>query len=437
MNWDLDKNVFMNATAADESQLRSLLSAAERAEMQGQMDEATRLLSAARTLAPEHPAVLGAAGTLALRKGDAAQAKALLERSLAADSTNAGLLLNLASSLRALNDATGELKALDQALSRDPYFFQALIQKGSLLERLGKPKEAAQIYQRALNAIPPGSQLPRAWQPYIEYAQKAVAANLRQLDVWLSAKMSEVRSHFGPDDQERVNDCLGAVLGRNRIYVSQPTYTHFPRLPAIQFFDRKDFPWVPEMEAATDDIRAELLGMLQHARGNFVPYLQHGSDEPLNQWRELNRSLRWSALFLYKDGQPQPENIARCPKTVAALAQADVVNIPNRGPTSFFSLLEPKTHIPAHTGTTNIRLTVHIPLIVPPQCRFRVGTQTREWSVGTAFLFDDTIEHEAWNDSDEERVILIFDVWNPLLSKAERELMTVATAAIADFYAEP
>src|SRR5438105_4344980 len=106
----------MNATVADESQLRSLLNAAERAEMQGQTDEATRLLSAARTLAPEHPAVLGAAGTLALRKGDAAQAKALLERSLAADSSNAGLLLNLASSLRALNDAAGEMKALDQAL---------------------------------------------------------------------------------------------------------------------------------------------------------------------------------------------------------------------------------------------------------------------------------------------------------------------------------
>ena len=426
----------MNATVADDSQLRSLLSAAERAEVQGQVDEATRLVATARALAPDHPAVLGAAGTLALRKGDAAEAKALLERSLAADPTNAGLFLNLASSLRALSDVDGEMQALDNALSRNPHFFQALIQKGALLERLGKGKQAARTYHRALNTLPPGAQLPQSWQPYVEHAQKTVFANLKQLDDWLSDKMGEVRSRYGAGDQERVNDCLGAVVGKNRIFVSQPTFSHFPRLPAIQFFDRKDFPWVPEMEAATDDIRAELLGLLQHARGNFVPYLQHGSDEPLNQWRELNRSLRWSALFLYKDGQPQEENIARCPKTIAALAKAPVVQIPNRGPTSFFSLLEPKTHIPPHTGTTNIRLTVHIPLIVPPNCRFRVGTQTREWAVGTTFLFDDTIEHEAWNDSDEERVILIFDVWNPLLSAAERELMTVATAAIAEFYGE-
>ena len=357
-------------------------------------------------------------------------------RARAADPSNPGLFLNLASTLRALSDADGEMQALDKALGRNPYFFQALIQKGSLLERLGQGKQAASIYQRALNALPPGAELPPSWRPYIEHAQKTVFANLTQLDTWVSDKMGEVRARYGAGDQERVNDCLGAVVGKNRIFVSQPTFSHFPRLPAIQFFDRKDFPWVPEMEAATDDIRAELSGLLQQARGNFVPYLQHGSDEPLNQWRGLNRSLRWSALFLYKDGQPQQENIDRCPKTVAALEKAPVVKIPSRGPTSFFSLLEPKTHIPPHTGTTNIRLTVHIPLIVPPNCRFRVGTQTREWAVGNMFLFDDTIEHEAWNDSDAERVILIFDIWNPLLSEAERELMTVATAAIAEFYAD-
>jgi aspartate beta-hydroxylase len=237
----------MNATVADDSQLRSLLSAAERAEMQGQVEEATRLISAARALAPAHPAVLGAAGTLALRKGDAAEAKALLERSLAADPTNAGLFVNLASSLRGLNDADGEMKALDQALSLDPFFFQALIQKGALLERLGNGKQAARIYQRALNAIPPGAQLPRSWQPHVEHAQKTMSANLKKLDDWLSEKMGEVRSRYGSDDQERVNDCLGAVVGKNRIFVSQPTFSHFPRLPAIQFFDRKDFPWVPEM----------------------------------------------------------------------------------------------------------------------------------------------------------------------------------------------
>ncbi len=50
-----------------------------------------------------------------------------------------------------------------------------------------------------------------------------------------------------------------------------------------------------------------------------------------------------------------------------------------------------------------------------------------------AWVFDDTIEHEAWNDSDELRIILIFDVWNPFLSEAERELITAMLHAQNEF----
>ena len=103
----------------------------------------------------------------------------------------------------------------------------------------------------------------------------------------------------------------------------------------------------------------------------------------------------------------------------------------------FFSRLEPKTRIPPHTGATNTRLIVHIPLVVPAGCGFRVGSETREWQPGTALIFDDTIEHEAWNDSDQPRVVLIFDIWNPLLTQAERDLMAAATAGIEQFLEAP
>jgi aspartyl/asparaginyl beta-hydroxylase (cupin superfamily) len=83
---------------------------------------------------------------------------------------------------------------------------------------------------------------------------------------------------------------------------------------------------------------------------------------------------------------------------------------------------------------TNTRLTVHLPLIVPPGCRFRVGGETREWRRGTAWVFDDTIEHEAWNDSDLPRAILIFDVWNPELTPLERDLVRETTAVLAEYY---
>ena len=97
----------------------------------------------------------------------------------------------------------------------------------------------------------------------------------------------------------------------------------------------------------------------------------------------------------------------------------------------FFSLLKPGTHLPAHTGVSNVRTIIHLPLIVPEGCEFRVGGETRRWEEGKAWAFDDTIDHEAWNRSDQMRAILIFDVWNPYITAEERDLLR-AFYALAD-----
>lgn len=422
------------STSAGDSRLQNLLGAAEQADLQGRRDEAARLLSEARAIAPGNAAVLNACGVHALRKGDASEAKVLLERAIAANPGSPSLHINLATCLRTLDDAEGESKALERALTLNPYFFEALMQRASLFERMGKTRQAARAYHRALCSLRPDTSLPPSFQPLMEHARRLIQTSLQELDACLQERMRDVRARHSSASQERVDDCLGALLGKNRIYVQQPMLVHFPRLPAIQFYDREQFPWLRQVEQATDDIRAELLGLLEDVRTSFVPYIDYPDDEPLNQWRELNRSPRWSALFLFKNGKRQDAVADRCPRTLAALEGAPVVAIPEAGPTSFFSLLEPHTRIPAHTGGTNTRVIVHLPLIVPPKCGFRVGTQIREWQPGTALIFDDTIEHEAWNESDEERVILIFDIWNPLLTPAERDLMTAATTAMADFY---
>jgi len=111
--------------------------------------------------------------------------------------------------------------------------------------------------------------------------------------------------------------------------------------------------------------------------------------------------------------------------------------LPGSAPTAVFSILEPRTRIPPHTGVNNARLICHLPLIVPPGCGFRVGAETREWQPGKAFVFDDTIEHEAWNLSDSPRAILIFDVWNPFLSAAERDMIKAATEVVVSYYNLP
>ncbi|HET9389911.1 MAG TPA: aspartyl/asparaginyl beta-hydroxylase domain-containing protein [Steroidobacteraceae bacterium] len=419
---------------ADETQLRSWMAEAEHALGRGQREQALELIARALATAPDNPDLLAAGGLLTLRAGSPAQARALIESAITRAPGNPRLRVNLAMVLRELGDQQAELHTLEAALALDPYFFTANLQKGSLFEIQGKPKQAANAYHDALSSLRPGAAIPGELRPILVHAQQTVRAQFRALEDWLSSRMAPIRAQHAGAGQDRVDDCLAAFLGRKRIYNSQPTMTHFPRLPAIPFFARSDFPWLAAVEAATQDIRQELLQALADLRDDFVPYVNHAPGSPLHQWQELNNSRRWSALFLYKDGTPQPQFIERCPRTVAALAQAPLLQIPGRAPTAFFSRLDPKTRIPPHTGSSNTRLTVHIPLIIPPGCGFRVGGEVREWQPGTALVFDDTIEHEAWNESDEQRVVLIFDIWNPLLTLAERDLMTVATAGIAEFF---
>jgi aspartyl/asparaginyl beta-hydroxylase (cupin superfamily) len=192
-----------------------------------------------------------------------------------------------------------------------------------------------------------------------------------------------------------------------------------------------------ELEAATDEIRAELLRVLAADREGLQPYLDFQANLPLDQFRELNRSRRWSAYFLWSKSKPVPAHIARCPTTARILETTPRCRIDERAPTAFFSILDANTKIPPHHGVTNTRCTVHLPLVVPPDCGFRVGATTREWVPGKAWLFDDTIEHEAWNLSDTPRAILLFDVWNPLLTAAERDMVTTATEVFVRYYGLP
>jgi aspartate beta-hydroxylase len=107
--------------------------------------------------------------------------------------------------------------------------------------------------------------------------------------------------------------------------------------------------------------------------------------------------------------------------------------VKNRSPSVLFSLLRPGARIPPHTGLVNTRLICHLPLLVPPACGFRVGNDIRAPVEGKAWVFDDTIEHEAWNDSGRTRVILLFETWRPELSDEERALVSTMFSAIDEY----
>ncbi len=173
--------------------------------------------------------------------------------------------------------------------------------------------------------------------------------------------------------------------------------------------------------------------MLGAGQEGLEPYIAYPDDVPLDQWTALNNSADWSAFHFYKAGVRIEENCARCPATMDAIGRLPQPVVRSRSPAAMFSILRPRTRIPPHTGVANTRLVLHLPLVVPPGCGFRVGAQTRAWASGEAWVFDDTIDHEAWNDSDQIRAILICDIWQPRLSEAERALVTTVMESIDDF----
>jgi aspartyl/asparaginyl beta-hydroxylase (cupin superfamily) len=255
----------------------------------------------------------------------------------------------------------------------------------------------------------------------------------RELNDFIRAQVADVQSQCGRSVQRRMDAFIDTTLRVRKRYQQDPLEYYYPGLPAIEFYEREEFPWLEEFEAATDDIRGELARILREDQAGFQPYIHYDEHMPVDQWAELNHSPRWSAFHFYDHGVRIEDRARRAPKTMAALSQLPQAQVPRRSPTALFSVLQPHTRIPPHTGVANFRLVVHLPLIVPRGCGFRVGGETREWRVGEAWVFDDTIEHEAWNDSDETRIIVICDVWNPRLSADERAAIGEVIAATDAF----
>jgi len=372
-----------------------------------------------------------------LQRGDAAGAFAALTRAASEHPNNAELKLHQAVALRVLNRLPEALRMLDAALAIDPYFFLALLSKGALQERMGDARRAARTFRDALRIAPRPEMTPPALEPQIRHAREVVAAEAAALAAHLRDRLAPLRTHFADSPLARFDECLDVFAGTKRIHHAQPVQLCMPRLPAIPFFERELFPWLPTLEAGTATIRAELEALLDAGMPGFAPYIDYPPGTPENQFAELNRSTRWSSLWLWRDGVRQDEAIARCPKTAALLERLPLADQPGYAPTALFSALAPHTRIPPHHGSTNTRLLVHLPLVLPGPAGFRVGNETRAWRIDEAWVFDDTIEHEAWNDADETRVILIFDVWNPLLSDAERELVSAMMTARDQWYARP
>ena len=367
-------------------------------------------------------------GAEALRRGDARAVRDSFQRLADAGQADVNIWIALAGACGRLGDLPAAQSAADRALSIEPRNLRALIVKADLLAHEGDVRSAASFYLAATQAAPPLNQLTADLRADLQRAQTICQQYGRRFESFL---LAEVAKHgFDPGKSSaRFAQSLDLLFGRKQVYFQQPRYYHFPGLPQIQFFDRAAFPWLDRVEAASAEIREELLGVLADAAA-FKPYVDYDPRRPRNTGDRMAGNPEWSAFYLRKNGAPIDENIARCPKTMAALADVPFPDIPKRSPSILFSLMRPGAHIPAHNGFVNTRVICHLPLIVPGGCYFRVGNEEREWVEGKAWAFDDTIEHEAWNRSDRTRVVLLFEAWRPELTGEERELVKAMFGAI-------
>ncbi|HVQ07747.1 MAG TPA: aspartyl/asparaginyl beta-hydroxylase domain-containing protein [Allosphingosinicella sp.] len=358
-------------------------------------------------------------------RGDSTGARSLLERATAADPGRGESWLKLAAMCRAQGDLMAALAAVSGALRVDPLGFMPLLLKASLLEKLGRGDEAGETYGYAL------AQAPSAIPPHLG-GMVAHARNFHEAHVATAAdRLAEAVAGTGLSETEkgRLARFRTNILRRTRPYHCEPTHFHYPGLREREFHDRDLFPWLEALEAATAAITEDFHRVMAAERAELVPYIQYPDDVPLRQWAALNRNKAWTAIHLVQNGVTSEANARHCPAVMALLGNLEQPAIPRRGPNAMFSLLAPGAHIPPHTGVANTRLVCHLPLIVPGGCWFRVGAETRPWEPGKAWIFDDTIEHEALNPSDALRVILIVDTWHPDLSAAERAAVAAVMAA--------
>lgn len=355
----------------------------------------------------------------AAASGNLPRAIELLEQAGTAEPDHPELWLKLAALRRAAGQPAKALDAVNRALALAELDFMALTMRATFVEKLN-PASAGEAWAHALAQRPTG-ELPRQLTEVLAKGETIRDAWVAEREDRLDTATAKALADADGDEAARIARFRSNVLRKTRPYHSQPTHFAFPGLVEREFHARRDHPWLATVEAATDALAAELEAVMAAERAELVPYIQYSEHEAMAQWRELNQNRDWTAIHLIRNGETVEANARHCPQAMALMAGLPQPDIPGAGPNAMFSLLAPHTTIPPHVGVNNSRLVCHLPVVVPEGCWFRVGAETRHWRRGEAFVFDDTIEHEAANPSDQLRVVFIFDVWHPGLSEVERE----------------
>lgn len=391
----------------------------------------------------EWPECIEAAANLArfaMDRGDAARAVELLERTRSTEPDNPHLANHLALAYAASGRIAAARTLLEQTVARSPDFHPAWLLLGQVRESLGDTLAANRAWFQAIQqAQKKGLWLdekttpPRMLQQVL-YAMEKTRSGRRE---FLFASFENLRQQHG-SALKRVERALTGYLREWDATPSdsrqRPKFLFFPDIPNAPYHDPLLQPWAKKLLAAYPEIRAEALQLLNEDQV-FQPFLQFKEGDPVEDYLSGDGPKRaWDAFFFYRHGKRYDDNHARCPQTSAMLESIELCRIPDQAPEICFSILTPGSHIMPHYGVTNTRLVMHLPLIVPADCALNiVDAGEHHWREGELMMFDDTFQHEAWNRSDQTRVILLMDCWNPYLTEVEKLAIKQLIEAITEF----
>lgn len=371
----------------------------------------------------------------ALQQGRHAEARRMFESLAAQPGAATAALMGLAYCCAALGDFAAADRAAEQVLAAEPQNIRALLFSADRIAAGGNPRKAIAFYERALQvAASTSGRLPPEVEQGLRRGQAMTEKFRADYADFLLAQL-KARGYDPGRASSRFTESLEISLGRKQIYFQNPSRFFFPGLPQRQFYEREEFPWLHEVESRTARIRDELLAVMAEP-GRFQPYLQSSKEPQLPDPAAAGilDNPDWGALYLWEYGRKIDTNATCFPAAMEALAAVPLPVVRHQLPIVLFSRLAGGTHIPPHHGLLNTRLICHLPLVVPRNCgALRCGNEQRPWETGKALIFDDSIEHEAWNHTREERVVLLFDIWRPELTAEERALVTQLLEIVREY----
>ncbi len=303
---------------------------------------------------------------------------------------------------------------------------------GHALERAGEEEAACAVYSLAADL---DARIVNAWRGRVraDVAMRSRAAN-DAIRRWFTRQHRDAVAAWQaahPDsDVSRIAAAIWCQTHAEsftfREARQRPHVFYVPDLAPLALIGHEHAPWLRMLEAGYAVVRAEYEAALEHARHLETPYLTRDSAPGGAAWQPLVGNTNWGSLHLYRRSQPNAALLAHFPQTLALLESLPLLRVAGAPREVLFSVLRAHQRIPPHYGLANTDATVHLPLVVPGPAALRVATHTVHWREGSAVAFDDSFEHESWNDADEPRVTLLFEAWHPDLREDERAAVAAA-----------